>query len=81
MQSQVGIGIPNPDASAVLELASKHKGFLPPRLTTTERDAISNPAEGLTIFNTTKNCLEWYNPSGWYNACGDNGVATVTAYT
>ncbi|OXA84497.1 hypothetical protein B0A66_20980, partial [Flavobacterium hercynium] len=77
---QVGIGIPNPDASAVLELASKHKGFLPPRLTTIERDAISNPAEGLTIFNTTKNCLEWYNPSGWYNACGDNGVATVTAY-
>ncbi|SMP29903.1 fibrobacter succinogenes major paralogous domain-containing protein [Flavobacterium hercynium] len=79
--SQVGIGIPNPDASAVLELASKQKGFLPPRLTTAERDAISNPAEGLTIFNTTKNCLEWYNPSGWYNACGDNGVATVTAYT
>ncbi|OXA85305.1 hypothetical protein B0A66_19885 [Flavobacterium hercynium] len=80
MFSQIGIGIPNPDASAVLELASKQKGFLPPRLTTAERDAISNPAEGLTIFNTTKNCLEWYNPSGWYNACGDNGVATVTSY-
>ncbi|OXA85304.1 hypothetical protein B0A66_19880 [Flavobacterium hercynium] len=81
MQSQVGIGIPNPDASAVLELASKQKGFLPPRLTTAERDAISQPAEGLTIYNTTKKCLEWYLTSGWYNACGDNGVATVTNYT
>ena len=80
VQAQVGIGIPNPDASAVLELASTQKGFLPPRLTTAERDAIKNPAEGLTIFNTTKNCLEWYLPTGWYNACGDNGVATVTNY-
>ncbi|OXA85307.1 fibrobacter succinogenes major paralogous domain-containing protein [Flavobacterium hercynium] len=80
VQAQVGIGIPNPDASAVLELASKQKGFLPPRLTTVERDAINQPAQGLTIFNTTKNCLEWYNISGWYNACGDNGVATVTNY-
>ncbi|OXA85306.1 hypothetical protein B0A66_19890 [Flavobacterium hercynium] len=81
MFSQIGIGIPNPDASAVLELASKQKGFLPPRLTTTERDAISQPAQGLTIYNTTKKCLEWYLASGWYNACGDNGVATVTNYT
>jgi hypothetical protein len=64
----------------VLELASTQKGFLPPRLTTAERDAIKNPAEGLTIFNSTKNCLEWYLPTGWYTACGDNGVPIVTNY-
>lgn len=77
IHSQVGIGIPNPDKSAVLELESNQKGFLPPRLTTTERDAIAQPALGLTIFNTTKKCLEWYISTGWYNACGDNGVATI----
>ncbi|PAM92766.1 hypothetical protein B4N84_21790 [Flavobacterium sp. IR1] len=74
-QSQIGMGTPNPDPSAVLELASTQKGFLPPRLTTLQRDAIVHPPVGLTIFNTIKNCLEWYNISGWYNACGDNPVA------
>jgi len=78
VQSQIGMGTPNPDPSAVLELASTQKGFLPPRLTTLERDAIVQPAEGLTIYNTNKNCLEWYIPSQWYNSCGDNPVAVAT---
>ncbi|PAM92767.1 hypothetical protein B4N84_21795 [Flavobacterium sp. IR1] len=80
VQSQIGMGTPNPDPSAVLELASTQKGFLPPRLTTLQRNAIVQPPVGLTIFNTIKNCLEWYNTSGWYNACGDNPVA-VANYT
>lgn len=42
-----------PDASAVLELSSTTKGFLPPRLTTAQRDAIGSPATGLIVFNTT----------------------------
>ncbi|PAM92768.1 hypothetical protein B4N84_21800 [Flavobacterium sp. IR1] len=80
VQSQIGMGTPNPDPSAVLELASTQKGFLPPRLTTLQRDAIVQPAEGLTIYNTNKDCLEWYNKSGWYNLCGDNPPA-VASYT
>ncbi|PAM92770.1 hypothetical protein B4N84_21810 [Flavobacterium sp. IR1] len=80
VQSQIGMGTPNPDPSAVLELASTQKGFLPPRLTTLQRDAIVQPAEGLTIYNTNKDCLEWYNKSGWYNSCGDNPPA-VASYT
>jgi len=81
VQSQIGMGTPNPDPSAVLELASTQKGFLPPRLTTLERDAIVHPPVGLTIFNTIKNCLEWYSATGWYNACGSNGIAKITNYT
>jgi uncharacterized protein (TIGR02145 family) len=77
LQSQVGIGIPNPHASAVLELANTHKGFLPPRLTTAQRDAIKQPALGLTIYNTSKKCLEWYLNTGWFNACGDNAPAEI----
>ncbi|PAM92765.1 hypothetical protein B4N84_21785 [Flavobacterium sp. IR1] len=80
VQSQIGMGTPNPDPSAVLELSSTQKGFLPPRLTTLQRNAIVQPAEGLTIYNTNKNCLEWYNKSGWYNSCGDNPPA-VADYT
>jgi hypothetical protein len=43
----------NPDASAMLDISSTTKGFLAPRMTSTERDAITSPATGLTIFNTT----------------------------
>ena len=81
VQSQIGMGTPNPDASAVLELASTQKGFLPPRLTTQQRNAIVQPAEGLTIYNTNKDCLEWYITTGWYNSCGDNPAAVVDNYT
>jgi len=40
-------------------------GFLPPRMTTTERDAISTPAAGLMIYNTTTNKAQCYNGSTW----------------
>jgi hypothetical protein len=46
------------NASAVLELQSVNKGFLPPRMTTAERDGIYKPAKGLTIFNVSINGLE-----------------------
>jgi uncharacterized protein (TIGR02145 family) len=47
-----------PHSSALLELQSSERGFLITRLTTTERDAIQNPALALMIFNTTTKCLE-----------------------
>ena len=52
--SQVGInseGTP-PDGSAMLDVRSTTKGFLPPRMTMAQRDAIQNPAEGLVVFCT-----------------------------
>lgn len=60
-----GYGTMTPDASAVIDLTSTTKGFLPPRMTTTERDAISTPAEGLVIYNTTTQVLNFYNGSSW----------------
>jgi hypothetical protein len=49
-----------PVASAQLEVTSTTKGFLPPRMTTTQRDAISSPAAGLVIYNTTTSKLQVY---------------------
>ncbi|MEN9975864.1 MAG: hypothetical protein RIR36_24 [Bacteroidota bacterium] len=66
--AQVGIGTTSPNASAVLELSSNTKGFLPPRMTTVERDAITSPQTGLVIYNTTLNFLQFYNGVQWANS-------------
>ena len=75
--SQVGIGTTSPDASSILELESTTQGFLPPRLTTAQRDAIASPAEGLTIYNTENNCLETWNATDWISICDGSIVTTI----
>jgi hypothetical protein len=45
------------NASAQLELTSTTKGFLPPRMTTTQKNAIASPAAGLVVYDTTLNKL------------------------
>ena len=64
-EAQVGINILIPDTSAVLHLESTEKGFLPPRMTETERDNIFQPAKGLTIFSTTDSTLQFFNGECW----------------
>jgi hypothetical protein len=51
--AQVGIGTDMPDPSSILDIDSQNKGLLMPRLTTTQRDSIIDPAKGLMIYNTT----------------------------
>lgn len=53
------------NASALLDVNSSSKGFLPPRLTTVQRDAIVSPATGLLIFNSSSNSLQFYNGIAW----------------
>lgn len=61
----VGIGTTTPDPSARLDLQSTSGGFLMPRMTTDERDAIDAPANGLIIYNTESGTIEiWSNASG-----------------
>jgi len=61
----VGIGTVSPDASALLDITSRSKGFLPPRMTNSEMVAISTPAAGLVVYDTTNNKLTVYNGSTW----------------
>lgn len=60
----VGIGSAA-DASSILTLAANNKGFLAPRMTTSERDAISAPATGLQIYNTTTNTINYFDGTLW----------------
>ena len=54
-----------PNASAILDLTSTTKGFLLPRMTTTQKNAIASPAGGLMVFDTTLNVISYYNGSMW----------------
>jgi hypothetical protein len=57
--------VSDPNLSAVLEASSTTQGFLPPRMTTTEKNAISSPAAGLVVYDTTLNKLCVRTASTW----------------
>jgi hypothetical protein len=73
----IGIGTISPNATSILDITSTTKGFLPPRMTTTQKNVISSPATGLTVYDTDNNRLEVYNGSTW----GSLGGATWGAIT
>jgi len=71
----VGIGIEVPNASSVLDISSTTGGLLPPRMTTAQRNAISSPATGLTLYCTdctatdsSTGVQQVWNGSTWKNA-------------
>ncbi len=76
----VGIGLVTPNSSALLDISSTIKGFLPPRMSMTERDAIATPAAGLILHCT--DCIPAgpysYNGAAWISMTSS---VTSTAYT
>lgn len=70
----VAIGNTSVDSKAILDLVSNTKGFLPPRMTSTQRDAITSPPAGLVIYNTTNSVLNYYNGTAW-------GTSSPTQWT
>lgn len=77
----VTIGTNNPpDPSAILDLQSANSGFALPRLTTVQRNAISNPVTGLQVYNTDTDCIEAYFPLGGWKSlqCDCNAFPNAT---
>jgi hypothetical protein len=72
VSAQTGLGTTNPSSSALLDLYSTTKGFLTPRMTTQQRNAIANPATGLFIYNLEIHCFEYYDGNDWSNICNIN---------
>jgi hypothetical protein len=79
----IGGGQPaQPAASAALEVRAQYQGFLPPRLSSAQRDSILNPVVGLTIFNTDLDCLEFFTQQlGWQAPCIKPPTVTTQAET
>jgi hypothetical protein len=69
LQASAGVSVAssvtNPNASAQLDVSSTTKGFLPPRMTTTQKNAIATPASGLVVYDSTTNKLCCYDGSTW----------------
>jgi len=57
----VGIGISTPNANALLDITSTTKAFMPPRMTTTQKNAIPGPTAGMMIYDSTLARLSVYN--------------------
>ena len=78
--AQIGINNENPDASAALDITSTTGGVLIPRMTETQRDAISPAATGLMIYQTDGTAgFYYYNGSSWEGYYSKNEVDTLIA--
>lgn len=61
----LALGTSSATVSALLTMSSTTKGFLPPVMTSTQRNAISTPATGLVVYDSTSNALYVYNGTAW----------------
>jgi len=64
VDGSIGVG-GDPNANAILDLQSTTKGFLPPRLSSVQRNAISSPANGLMVYDSDLQCLMIYLVDNW----------------
>ena len=79
-----------PATSAMLDVSSISKGFLPPRMNTTQRTGIASPATGLMVFDTDLNELYVRVPGLWRKASqasvplvmsGNDGSGVIQGYS
>ena len=61
----VGIGIASPNANAILDVSSTTKAFMPPRMTTTQKNAIASPTAGMVVYDSTLHKLCVRAASAW----------------
>ena len=73
------------NASAQLQIDSTTKGVLPPRMTTTQKNAIASPAAGLEMYDSTAKSPAYYDGTNWgytggalQNTTGNGGTLNVS---
>ena len=71
-QVKIGDNASLVDSSAMLEVESTDRGFLLPRLSTSQMNLISNPSEGLVIYNITDKKLFLYTGDSWIGVRNEN---------
>ena len=82
VNAQMGIGTATPHSSAQLDVTSVLKGFLAPRMTLAQRNAVATPAEGLLVYQTdTTPGFYYYNGTAWVALSGSGGSVGVDLTT
>jgi hypothetical protein len=71
-------GSVQPTTKSVLTLSSTTKGFLKPRLTTTQKNAISSPTPGLEVYDSTLNVPNYYDGTVWIDPDNTDNFSFVT---
>jgi collagen type VII alpha len=61
---QVGIGTSSPNASSILDLSSTTGAFIVPRMSTTQRNALT-ATNGMVVYDTTLNQFYFYENGAW----------------
>lgn len=69
-----------PDASALVDIVTTTLGLGLPAMTSTQRDAISSPREGLLVYNTTDDTLSLRANSAWINISNTPTGAPTFSY-
>ncbi len=77
-QIKVGDNPTTLNAAAVLEIESITKGFLLPRMTDTQMNAIVSPPAGLMVYNTTNNCTYIYKGGAWASLCASTPSLSIS---
>jgi hypothetical protein len=65
LNGTVVIGAMTSNANAILDVQSTTKAFMPPRMTTTQKNAVSSPTSGMVVYDSTLNKLCVYGASAW----------------
>ena len=76
----IGVNTTDPDESAIFHLESSTAGFLVPRMTKQQRDAIETPAKGLMVYqNNEVEGFYYYNGTSWRHLSNDLADNSVTS--
>ena len=80
--SQIGFGTLEPEPSSIVDITSKSKGFLLPRMTEVQMNAIDSPAEALMIYclDCPSKGFKYFNGVNWTSLTADP-APTVTVDT
>lgn len=80
----IGIGTATPAITALVDMTSTGKGFLPPRMTTAQIEAIVGPADGLVVYCSTNGKMYIYvaSASQWKEmAYGSGTISPICGFS
>lgn len=73
LSQSIGIGTASPNSSSLLEIKSTTKGLLIPRMNTTQKNAITNKASGLLVYDTTLQHFSYWTGTAWQDISTASG--------